>query len=305
MKLYIWKNILERNIKMDNYIIVSKIGSGSYGSIYKAIDKKTRELVAIKIIKVTNEQAAKYDPTEEKNALEAMKLDSSRHSYVLQYITSFVEIYPKYKEYYIVTEYLESITIGKWMKINGPMPYNITWPIVMQLCLGLKQIHDAGYAHMDISDANVMIDANNQIKYIDFGISCLEFCLFDDCKNSCSDLVKAGTIGYLAPELFINKTARNLRGAKKGDIWSVSVLIYKLFYGYDTNPFYINPATKTLQDYINDILRSNYISKVSTVGPDRRNDFLVENICKKNPDERPSIDHLINYINIVLFAHTF
>jgi serine/threonine protein kinase len=290
---------------MENYIVVSKIGSGTYGSIYKAVDKNTRQLVAIKIIKVEDQKRSNVDPIEEKNALVAMNLGPLRNSYVLRYISSFVEIYPTYKDYYIITEYLESITIGNWMKKNGVMPYNITWPIMIQLCLGLKQIHDAGYAHMDISSLNIMIDENNQIKYIDFGLSCLGSCIFDDCKNSCSDAIKGGTLGYLAPELYTKKTAGDLRGAQKGDIWSICVLMYKLIYGYDTNPFYFSSNTKTLEEYTNDVMNSNYIQRISTIGPDRRNDFLMENICKKNPDERPSITSLIHYINIILFTHAF
>ncbi|OHS96881.1 hypothetical protein TRFO_01965 [Tritrichomonas foetus] len=91
--------------------------------------------------------------------------------------------------------------------------------IVQELSSGLKYCHDNNVAHRDIKAANVLFDRNNRAKIADFGISKL--------LNSTNQKIHnaEGSLFYLAPELIMGKDHSPL----KSDIWSLGVLIYRLF----------------------------------------------------------------------------
>lgn len=71
---------------------------------------------------------------------------------------------------FIILEYIPGVPLNKY-----EIPSILLWSIIYQLLLGLKFIHDQGCAHSDISLDNIMI-TNGIVKYIDFGLSCVNRC---------------------------------------------------------------------------------------------------------------------------------
>ena len=282
---------------MDRYKLIEKVGEGGFGSVYKALDKETNTIVAIKEIK-TKKFGSTKDPVEEINALLEIKNPDTQTNYIVNYKNAFVFTGEKGNVYYIVTEFLEGGTLGDWIVNHPNRTFREVWPIMMQLALGLKQIHKAGYAHRDIKLSNIMINKYNNIKYIDFGISCIEECKLEECDNYCSNPGIRGTPGYIAPEILKNKTSGDLYDSQKADIWSLSIVFYKLIYGIEYAPFQFQKGPPMCYD-------TTYINRVSTIGPDRRNDFFIKEICVQEPTTRPSLRALVDYMNLVLFSHPF
>jgi eukaryotic-like serine/threonine-protein kinase len=281
---------------MNRYKLLGKIGEGGFGIVYRALDTETNQFVAIKEIKI--KRGVMKDPMEEINALLEIKRPDNQLNYVVEYKNAFVFERNTETIYYIVTEFLEGTTLGQWIFNNPNRTYREVWPIMVQLVLGLTQIHNAGYAHRDIKLSNLMIDQQNTIKYIDFGISCIQECKLESCDNYCSKPGIRGTPGYIAPEILKNKTSGDLYASQKADIWSLSVVFYKLLYGTSTTPFMFYNGPPMMYD-------TTYIDRISTIGPDRRNDFFIKEICIQNPEKRPSLRALTDYMNIVLFSRTF
>jgi len=107
-----------------------------------------------------------------------------------------------------VTEYVHD-SIELFDAIVNAVAPNAT--VVKNMVNGLKTIHDAGVAHLDIKPANILYNKrSNQIKYIDFGLSCMN----PECQ------LRLATKEYFPPEVAEIKT---LNQAKKSDIWSLGI----------------------------------------------------------------------------------
>ena len=137
--------------------------------------------------------------------------------------------------------------------------------IIEQLIKGLKYLHDNDIVHRDIKPENILIDTQiyyyeddelliNQIKYIDFGLSCGKY-ETNECVNYKDKLLSnVGTVIFMAPELlrkspykkiFNDSELEDMQYAKKTDIFSLGVSIYDIFHSFTP---YQNPDLWSLYD---------------------------------------------------------
>eukprot|EP01112_Ceratiomyxa_fruticulosa_P020727 TRINITY_DN7140_c0_g1_i1.p1 TRINITY_DN7140_c0_g1~~TRINITY_DN7140_c0_g1_i1.p1 ORF type:complete len:571 (+),score=75.52 TRINITY_DN7140_c0_g1_i1:820-2532(+) len=145
---------------MDNYDILAKCGSGTYGSVYKAIDKRTKTLVALK--KVTNVPKEDGLPVEIKY-LEMLSNEKN--------VVHLREHFFSKGELVMVFEYME---YDLWKLMSGPQ---VTLSIlevktlIFQLLQGLEQIHARGIMHRDIKPSNLLLNSHGVLKLGDFGLT--------------------------------------------------------------------------------------------------------------------------------------
>ena len=142
--------------------------------------------------------------------------------------------------------------------------------IIKQICLGLKEIHNAHITHRDLKPANIFIDENLRIKIGDFGAS----------TNSKYFTTKIGTQKYLAPELQVKKKEGD-KFSNKVDIYSLGCIFYELF---------------TLSNYYGDKIY-NSIKEINTNFYDKKWQKLINLMLSLNPDERPNIEQIFNYLD--------
>ena len=142
--------------------------------------------------------------------------------------------------------------------------------IIKQICLGLKEIHDAGITHRDLKPANIFIDENLRIKIGDFGVS----------TSSNYFTTQIGTQEYMAPELQVKKKSGD-KFSNKVDIYSLGCIFYELF---------------TLSNYYRDKIY-NSIKEINTNFYDKKWQKLINLMLSLNPDERPNIDKIFNYLD--------
>lgn len=218
----ITRNILENKSSVQSdYDIISKIGSGSFGSVFKVHHKKTGQFRAMKVIK---KDTVCLQDDDQKFLKEIEILIKADHPNIIK----IYEYYVDNINYYLIMEFVSGgelyDTITSWKDFNeGKAAY-----ILKQILSAVSYLHSFNIIHRDLKPENMLVenktknkkgDEEINIKIIDFGT-----CNFIE-KNSKLTL-KVGSPYYIAPEVL----ARNYN--EKCDIWSCGVILYVLLVGY-------------------------------------------------------------------------
>ena len=172
-------NALKKNSVLKNrYRMDSILGSGHSSVVYKAWDVRSNTPVAIKIMDpLLNLDAA----TQERFLREVRILQPINHPNIIHVYETF-----ETQGFHCISMELANGMDGKaYIKKNGPMPFPHFLKLMNQLLDALASCHDKGIVHRDIKPQNLTIDAEENIKLLDFGIAKM---------NTMSDLTKTGHI---------------------------------------------------------------------------------------------------------------
>jgi serine/threonine-protein kinase len=195
-----------------NYRITSKLGEGSMGVVYRAVDLMVERDVAIKSLKVD----ASPESLEQLRS-EAIALARLNHPSIAQLYTFFREA----DDCYMVMEYIPGETLEARLRRTGPL----AWPEAIQLGRlmldGLQHAHDQGILHRDIKPANLMLPLSGGVKIMDFGIARIM-----GVAREATEGRVVGTLGYLAPERIHASPA-----VPASDQYSAAVTIYEMLTG--------------------------------------------------------------------------
>ena len=210
----------EESIFNTQYTKLDTIGSGAFGTVYKAIDNETNVIVAIKQITKTN---SNYTSIMKEIAI----LKSLHHPNIVKY-ESFIETG---NYIYIIMEYLSGGTLRAYITSHKDnLNENIARIITKQLLNVVEYLHlTCDICHRDIKPSNIMLSKENDItciKLLDFGLSVDTF-EYNRMIENC------GTLIYMAPEQLKDCTVYY----KSVDMWSVGVITYMLI-NKGEHPFY-------------------------------------------------------------------
>lgn len=204
------------------YHILNLLGEGGMGSVYLAEDTMLERKVAIKIL---NPLLTKDNLFVQRFRQEAKVQSTLHHPNIITLYTFFEE----QGNYCMVMDYAEGETLKDLIKSIGPIPEKRVKNIFKQLIEGLQFAHKKGVIHRDIKPSNIMIDKDDNIKIMDFGIAKI----MGD-MNLTKTGMKMGTIYYMSPE--------QVRADKdidyRTDIFSAEITLYEMLTGrlpYDTN----------------------------------------------------------------------
>lgn len=297
---------------LGQYKTTKILGCGSYGKVFKGINKTTEQSVAIKMISLYKKSKLYVEQVEhEINFLKIV----SKSKYVVNYIDDFHFTAGK-TEYRIII--MEDLSLWKNVynyiqdlndKKQEQIPQKNLKLIIINLILGLEHLHKLGIAHRDIKPENLMIDDLFNIKYIDFGHA---GSINVNCNND------VGTPLYMSPEMsefvqnnfkltdYKNVTneilQKNLDNAMNHDIWSLGLILYQLsnIKNFPNNmPFDINFDNTT--DFFHHLHgnHNKYVSSYSHENNYSDLDFnkLINFILSYDPKKRPSIFDIITYIS--------
>ena len=199
----------------DYYEMLDDLGEGIFGSVKLGVEKKTKERVAIKIIK--KKKAKPSDIELVRTEIDVMKL--CHHPNVVHLLDHFENA-----EYiFIVMEYIRGGRLTDYMKEKK---FNFTEKraaeLIYEISIGVKYLHKYGIIHRDLKPDNIMLtEANDKghIKIMDFGLSKIL-----GKKEKTSD--GFGTLTFVSPEVLIRKPYN-----KEIDIWSIGVILYLMLSG--------------------------------------------------------------------------
>jgi serine/threonine protein kinase len=192
---------------MDDYDIISKCGEGTYGCVFKAIHKKTKQLVALK--KIVNV------PKEDGLPVEIKYLTQLTTSKNVVHIRDY--FWTKELHLCIVFEFMD---YDLWRLMTGP---NVTFDMLQIKCLvrqmleGLYQCHSVGIMHRDVKPSNLLINSSGVLKLADFGLTTS----FIGSNYLSSNVV---SLYYRPPELLMGSHSYG----PEVDMWSVGCILIEM-----------------------------------------------------------------------------
>jgi len=204
----------------DRYEVLSTLGKGGMGVVYRARDLTLDDIVALKVLRG---EMLKDDPTHLERFKQEIKLARRiTHRNVLR-THDFGEAAGTP---YISMEYLEGVTLKDLIKNKGALPVPVGLRIAKQMCQGLEAAHLQGVVHRDIKPQNMLIlPETGDLKIMDFGIARVSAV-----KAGEAGLTTAGTVmgtpDYMSPE-----QAQGLPADFRSDIYSLGIVLFEVFTG--------------------------------------------------------------------------
>jgi serine/threonine-protein kinase len=208
---------------IDNkYQIVSRIGSGSLGTVYRAMRMRIGDLVAIKVLRsdlVADQQSVERF---RRNAQAASRLKHPGLVTIYDFGVSFQGLV------YVVMELIEGQSLRRLMDQQGPFTSPAVLGIINQVCGALDAAHNQGIVHGDLKPEKIMVSdtaSGRVVKVLDFGLTNLpETPAKSDDPSQDPNVIS--TPHYMSPELCMGE---KLDG--RSDIYSLGVIMYEMLCG--------------------------------------------------------------------------
>lgn len=200
---------------IDNYRIVSLIGEGGMGIVYKALDLKLDRYAAIKLL---NPQQTRNPNFVERFKREAKNQAKLSHPNIVS-VYGFVEGRDLLG---FVMEYVEGKTVEEYLIEYGRLSINDSIQIIKQVLIGISFAHSEGFIHRDLKPSNIIIDSKGIVKITDFGIAKS----VNESLSLTRTGAKVGTILYMSPEQI-----KGYDSTIKSDLYSLGITFYEMLSG--------------------------------------------------------------------------
>ncbi len=205
--------------RIGKYDIISELGQGGMGAVYKGRDSIIGRDVAIKVI---HERALNAPSIKKRFYREAQSAGRLAH----ENITVIYDIGEEGETPYLVMEYLEGSDLRDMLNKGASLSNQEKISIAIQICRGLDYAHRQGIIHRDIKPENIRVLPNGRIKIMDFGIARIQ----NETQGLTQTNLSLGTPRYMSPE---QVKGEELDG--RSDIFAFGVMLYELLTG--ENPF--------------------------------------------------------------------
>ena len=196
------------------YQIIEELGTGGMGSVYRAIDKKLNEEVALKVIRP-------------EIALDRTTLDRFNNEIkiarkiVHRNVSRMYHLSEEKGIHYITMEYVPGEDLRRMLRMSRRMEIGTAVSIARQVLEGLAEAHRLGVVHRDLKPSNIMIDNEGQVRILDFGIA----------RATKSEAITEvgmmiGTPEYMSPEQVEGREVD-----QRSDLYSLGVILFEMVTG--------------------------------------------------------------------------
>jgi serine/threonine protein kinase len=262
---------LSTGTRLGPYEIISPLGAGGMGEVYRAQDTRLHRIVAIKVL--PQHLAARVE-ARERFEREARAISSLNHPH----ICSLYDIGRQAEIDFLVMEYLEGETLARRLQ-KGALPQDQALRCAGQILHALDRAHRSGIVHRDLKPANVMLTRDG-VKLLDFGLAKLREAATVPEQTVSMTLTTEGTIvgtlQYMAPEQLEGKDSD-----ARTDIFAFGAVLYEMLTGRKA-------FSGTSQASLISSIMTAWPPPISSVHPmaPPALDRLLHRCLEKDPDER-------------------
>jgi serine/threonine protein kinase len=192
------------------YRIVSLLGQGGMGEVYRADDLLLGQPVALKFLprKASADTALLAKFRNEVRIARQVTHPNVCRVHDIGEVDGLT---------YLTMEYVDGEDLGSLLRRIGKLPHDKALEVAGKLCAGLAAAHEKGVIHRDLKPANIMLDGKGQVRITDFGLAGVAEQIRD---------VRSGTPAYMAPEQRAGKEV-----TPRSDIYTLGMVLYELFTG--------------------------------------------------------------------------
>jgi|HubBroStandDraft_6_1064221.scaffolds.fasta_scaffold02277_6 serine/threonine protein kinase len=249
---------------LERYRIVSPLGKGGMGEVYRAEDLRLGQTVALKFLPKSlarNEEALARFTREVRMARQVSHPNVCR----------VFDIGEAEGQTFLTMEFVDGEDMSSLMRRIGRLPGDKALEIARQVCAGLAAAHEHGIIHRDLKPANIMLDGRGRARITDFGLAGIA-------TEMKGEDARAGTPAYMSPEQFSGGEV-----TAKSDLYSLGLLMYEIFTGKKPYEAATYAEMARLREKSAPIAPSAHLKDI---------DPLVERVMlrclEKNPAKRPA-----------------
>jgi serine/threonine protein kinase len=208
---------LEPGMVLDGYRIERELHASSRSQVYLVCDIDTSQRYCMKTPSVNFDDDLAY--------IDRFVMESwIGHRIASPHVVKVIDSGKSKSCLYYLTEYIDGITLERWIKENPNPAVQDVILLVQQIVKGIRAFHNRETLHQDIKPGNILIDRNGQVKIIDFGS-----CFIQGIAEIATPLESQGILGtaaYSAPEVVLNA-----KSTVQSDIFSLAVIVYEMLTG--------------------------------------------------------------------------
>ncbi|MFN2598404.1 MAG: protein kinase [Pyrinomonadaceae bacterium] len=249
----------------ERYRIISLLGRGGMGEVYRADDLKLGQQVALKFLpaSLSGDEAALSRLYREVRIARQISHPNVCRVYDVGELGG---------QHFLSMEYIRGEELASTLRRFGRLPPDKAAEIARQVCAGLAAAHKTGVLHRDLKPANVMIDDEGRARVTDFGLAAIA-------EEIGGNDAFSGTPAYMSPEQLAGKELTT-----RSDIYSLGVVLYELFTG--KRAFEAATLPELLRLRQSDAAPASPRALVRDLDPTVER--VIERCLEKDPERRPA-----------------
>jgi serine/threonine protein kinase len=251
------------------------IGSGSFGTVYRALDLTNNRSIAVKEIRLQHMD----DPAQAKKEMEGLEreirvMSKLSHPNIVKYLG-----YSRGEEgtFNILMEFVSCGTVSSLIRTFGPLQPIQAALFTKQILAGLEYLHGRRIAHRDLKGDNLFVDTDGTLKVGDFGTA-------KELQTMNHNNSVAGTPYFMAPEVI-----KNGGHGLEADVWSLGCCVIQMLTGNPPYKGFDNSIAVMFQ-----VSKGNIEPQIPSTLPEDAKDFIRQ-CCRPKPKERPSCAELLQH----------